>query len=442
MNDKNEQAKRTQDGWANVVTGLGTDIDKRTAFGFRGARRISPQQLSDQFEGDYLTARICELPAREMIRKWVRLDVTEDTEARDAMTTALADLGTAPAFQEAITWSRLFGGGGILMGLMDGGDLDEPVNVERLQSVEWLTPVDRCDLRVKSYFTDPLDARFDRPEFYDLQRTGAASVVVHESRLLIFDGAPLPARARRRRDGWGASVIERADEAMSDYLQGVGGAAHALTDFAQAVIKIQDLADMLAQDNEGLVLQRLRTLQLVKSTLRMIPLDAETEDYTRVATPLSGIPETLDRLAEAVASAVEIPMSILLGRAPAGLNATGEADLRWFYDTISAAQQRLVVPQLRQLVGLLFNASNGPTGGKEPDGWTLETVPLWQLDEKQQAEIRKMTAETDAIYFELGVLAPDEIRSSRFGTESFSTETTISEETAPALTGLPVDGEA
>ena len=53
-----------------------------------------------------------------------------------------------------------------------------------------------------------------------------------------------------------------------------------------------------------------------------------------------------------------------MGQAPAGLNATGDSEIRWFYDRVAARQRRELQPALKRLVKLLFLSKRGPTKGK------------------------------------------------------------------------------
>jgi len=432
--------RRIADGWVNVISELGTDADKRTGFRFRRGR-IDRTALSRRFVTDALTSRIAELPAREMTRKWVRLDVSDDPDAISEMTQEWRRLGVRSKFQEAITWSRLHGGAGIIMFARDDeSDMSTPLNVDSLQEIESLKVVDGDDLKAWKYYQDPDDPeKFDTPELYTLNTVSRSSKVIHETRVLIFDGDPIPNRERRERDGWGASAVERSEQPLEDYLQGAHGIAHALTDFAQAVLKIKGLANMLKHGEDVLVRKRIQMMDRLRSVMKLVPVDADLEDFSRVPTPMAGVPEALDRLAELLSASTEIPIALLLGRSVGGLSDSDSAVIRGFYDSIASKQERLVVPQLTELTHLLFIASDGPTGGEEPDSWLIETVPLWQLDEKEEAEVRKLTAETDRSYLEDGVLHADEVRTSRFGGESYSVETVIDTSLDAALTAADAD---
>ena len=88
------------------------------------------------------------------------------------------------------------------------------------------------------------------------------------------------------------------------------------------------------------------------------------------------------------------------------MNASSDGEIRAFYDTIESAQEREGSPQLKRLIDLIQMSKFGKV---DPDiGFIWQ--PLWSLDEKGQAEVRKINAETDCAYADHQVLDLLEIR--------------------------------
>ena len=89
-----------------------------------------------------------------------------------------------------------------------------------------------------------------------------------------------------------------------------------------------------------------------KSVLNAVILDRD-EMYDKQYTTLAGLPEVIDRFMLQLSGATGIPVTRLYGRSPAGLNATGESDLRNYYDLIEAAQRNRLMPPLRKLINII-----------------------------------------------------------------------------------------
>lgn len=448
------------DAWENVITKLGrSGRDKRLG------TRITPPapntdrtKFEDLYHGDDLFATIAELPAKEMVREWITLNVddsapeddasrTEETSTQDKMIVSkqmmqtLDEIGAQKALFKAMTWGRVFGGGLIFLGADDGAGLDperlaEPLNEDAIRTFNFLTVFDRWEVEIHSEYDNPGHPKFGQPEFYRIQanmstRGGYRQVdhhPIHESRFLRFDGVMTNRRRMLDNDGWSDSIYTRLESLLQDYGIAWTGIAHLLQDFAQAIFKIRGLKDALASDKDNLIIERLATLDLCRSIARAVPLDAEGEEFERKATPVTGLPELMDRFASRVSAAARIPVTLLFGVSPGGLNATGDSDIRLFYDNVKAMQENILRPELETLIRLLFKTADGPTRGKEPENWSFEFNPLWQMNDREQAELRKLTAETDAIYIQNGVLSEEEVAFSRFGGDAFSTETVLDTE--------------
>jgi phage-related protein (TIGR01555 family) len=441
------------DGWLNQITGLGTSRDKRTSNLIKPVLpTVDFQTLDDLFHGDDMAQIIAGKAPEDMVRKWIELTVElgdpglseGESEVSDDMLQALNDLDAKGAYRAALTWANVFGGALIFIGADDGGGSDEdalakPLNEDRIRSVEFLEVFDRFDVQIKSEYADKADLeKFGKPKTYEIvnyQGTHGATlsnVEIHESRFLRFDGPLTSKRRIVRNNGWNDSVYTKLLDVLSDFGSSWGGVAALLQDFAQAIFKMKGLADIVGSDADNIVQGRMQTMDLCRSVMRMIPIDAELEDFERVTTPVSGLAELMDRLMLRMSAAAQMPVTILFGISPAGLNTTAEGDLSIWDDRVSSKQEIDLRPRLTRLIELLFKAADGPTKGKEPEGWEYSFNPLRQPTEKEAAEARKIQMETDTGYIDTNVLEPDEVAQARFGGESYSFETTLDKEARAA----------
>ncbi len=134
-----------------------------------------------------------------------------------------------------------------------------------------------------------------------------------------------------------------------------------------------------------------------------------------------------------MSAAARVPVTILMGQSPAGMNATGESDIRWFYDTIESSQKNTIEPALRRVLMLLMLSKSGPTSGQLPESWSIQFPSLWQMTPEEQANVEKTTAERDAIYLDRGVVTPEEVAVSRFTPDGWKPSTQINIEERVAI---------
>lgn len=474
-------AKRS-DGWVNNILGYNTSRDPRTAHGVVSTW-LSQEEAEEMWEGDDVSARAIEAHPNEMTRRGFDLQIqgedfaaSDPRESEERSRSKTMDKAEAPTFaparvqpkpppeptpeeemtdeakeiseelmgmwedleaddnyREAMEYARAFGGGGIFIGVDDGvADLSKPIREDRIREVRFLTPLTPRELYPNSWYSNPNDKAWGRPALYRMDQDPEGGIStrrsfnVHESRIIRFDGIRTTRRNISLNRGWGGSALGRIQDVIRDFDMAWQGASLTLRDFGVGAVKFKNLAELLAagEDGDKSLTYRLQQMELVKSQLRAMLLD-ESETYEKVNTSLAGLPDMMDKFCLRLAAAVSIPVTMLMGQAPAGLNATGESDIRWFYDYCASLQQRMLRRRQNRLMRLLMLAKKGPTGGREPMKWTIAYRPLWEMTDAQKAELRSKQATTDKLYIDAGVLTPEEVAISRFGGDEWSMETQI-----------------
>lgn len=398
----------------------------------------------------------CAPEMKAMIRAKVRADLASAVFPPDAtaneqesgkelseqMNSQMDDLGVLDKVGDALKAERGYGGSALFPGIIDGvKDLSKPLNYDRIKSVDWLDVLTPLELVPYQWYDDATQANYGQPELYFMQRISignigsTARIPIHESRLIRFPGLVVSRRQLREHWGWGDSVLVRMMEVLRDFQTSWQGAAHLMQDFSQGVMSIQGLAASFASGDPAdanLLQTRAAAVDQGRSIARMIIMDAE-EKFERQATPISGMPDMLDRFCNRLAAAAHMPVTLLMGQAPAGLNATGASDIRSWYDNVGANRERQLKPRLTTLAKMLFAAKEGPTGGEEPEHWTWKFGSLWQPTELEEAQRRYAVAQADALYITAGVLIPEEVAISRYGGDAYSAETHLDRDVREAF---------
>lgn len=321
----------------------------------------------------------------------------------------------------------------------------EPLNEAAIQSVDWLTVFDARELIAVQWYADPGAAKYGEPEVYRLQplslngesilriartekRLGVRQTAqiglatyVHESRIIRFDGVKLTRRLMRMNNGWGDTIYNRILDEIRDFQSSFDSAATLTHDFAQAVVNIDGLAEILAGNQKDVFLARMTALNQGRSVTGAYLLDAKgKEDFERKASNVQGLPELLEQMALRLASTIEVPVTMLMGQSPAGLNATGDSDVRWFYSRVKSRQHSEIEPPLKRLTRLIALARKGPLNGVVPKSFSISFRPLWQLSDLEEAQRRLAVAQGDVAYVNAGIVTPEEVAATRFGGDKFN----------------------
>lgn len=439
------------DGWKSALSGVGyASFDKRETVQFE-ADIVSIPEARDLWRGDALAARIIETVPSESVREGFKFCAGEDNEGLEIAGKVMEKwkkIGALQAIKQARCFERAYGGGAILMGLDDGQtDYTKPLNIKRVRSFDFLTWLEPDEIQPLYWYSNPFKPKYGQPAIYQLSPYSPGASVereaiptrmrqVHESRLIVFHGIQVSRNVSfSMNGGFGDNLFTRCRRTLRDFNMSWSSASVLVMEFATPIFKMKGLDQLIAMDRDDEFKRRIQAAQLARSVLRAMLIDAE-EEFTREQTPVAGIPELLDRFATRLAADADMPVTLLMGQSPAGLNATGESDIRFFYDRTKGSQCVHEVPALEQMTRPMMAAE----GIKPPKEWSIEPNPLWQPSEKEQADTRKVQADTDAIYLDRGVLSPKQVQQNRFTADGGSYSTFLEEDVIDAeYTDLPPD---
>lgn len=386
------------DGLENVVAGLGTDRDKRSYSVWADPRILTRQELENMYRGSWLAKKIVNAVADDMTREW--LHVTFDgEELGTTIEQAEKRFALKRKTNEALKWSRLYGGAVIIIGTRDK-NLAKPLDVKNVRKgdLRYLHVVDRWRLSPAGSLNRDLESpNFGMPDSYVLAES---TVQVHHTRVLRFNGEKLPYFAWLRNAMWDDSVLQHVMDSLMNCDTTTQAIATMMFESNVDVVKSEGLADVLARkDGEAVLTKRFQVAALLKSFNRMLLLDG-TESYEKKQNSFANLDKVIQQFMIDVSGAADIPMTRLFGQSAAGLNATGDNDVRNYYDMVSAKQEAELRPQLEYLYEVLVRSELGHM----PEDFRFDFNPLWQLSETEQATVEKTRAERDQVYINAGVV--------------------------------------
>lgn len=382
------------DGFANAFISRGISQYKKNN-SFFNEQTLGFHELTQLWRNP-LARKIAKLPAQAALKKGF---VIEGDEEKNNIMQALDAIHARSKLIEALTWARFYGRACIFMLMDDGGLEDEPVNYDRLRSIKELMVFDaQCiqeDFSGYLINDDINDENYGKPEWYMITPplTGK-TLYVHHSRLLMFDGEPIPEYERIARNGVGYSCMDGVVKALYRVDTGHSNALNVLERISTSLIKFDGLADILATEGgDEEVQKRLDLIDMARNILNSIALSKE-DDYQTFNIPVSGIENLLDSFAQFLCAESAIPYSLLFGRKQGGMTASAESDLETWYGSVSGIQEEQLGPALEKLVKTIQLCKDGPTHGKELKDWTIKYNPLWEPTEKEKAETERINAET------------------------------------------------
>jgi phage-related protein (TIGR01555 family) len=243
------------------------------------------------------------------------------------------------------------------------------------------------------------------PDWYDPQIWYVMGTEVHTSRLLPFVGRPVPDMLKPAYAFGGLSLSQIAQPYVDIWLRTRQSVADMIHSFSVMVL-MTDLNTILQPGNAASLIARVTLFNTLRDNQGLMLANKDSEDLKNVSASLSGLDHLQAQSQEHVASIARIPLVKYTGLQPTGLNASSEGEIRVYYDTISAGQNRFQRPNLTRV----FNFVQLSLFGEVDPDLTFEFEPLWDLSAKEKSEKEKSDAERDDKYVNMGALDPAEVR--------------------------------
>ena len=388
-----------RDSLRNLMTGLGTGRSKLGNTFFTRSALSDYATVESAYSCNWVAASVVDIPALDATREWrtIQSDGAEEIAAYEQQ------LLMQHKVQKALQWSRVYGGAGIIM--ITDQDLTKPLRVELIKKGELKTLLvfDRTELMAESInYSDVLSETYRKPEYFLINN---GSQRVHTSHVAKFYGRPLPPRLSMSTQGWGDSVLRKCLEDIKEFSASKAGIAELMQEANVDVVTKEGLADELASDQDDSIRKRYELFGMMKSNVRLALLDS-TESYDRKTLALAGVSDVLDSFMTFVSGCSGIPVTKLFGTSAKGMNATGEGDLKNYYDTVRAQQYSCISPEIRALDDVLTRSALGSM----PNGFDYEWNQLYHQDPLQKSQAKLNDSQTHERYLDTGVVDISQVR--------------------------------
>ena len=384
----------TNDGLRNVLTGMGTDRDKRTASNFVYGSLQNLYELEAAYIENWIARQVIDAPVDDATREWRTFSVDEATEIRKAENL----MNLQGVTQEAFKWGGLYGGAGVLM--ITDQPFGTPLDLNKVKkgSLKRLLVLDRMLIVGQDYnVSDPIQSNYLMPEYYLVNGGGQP---IHHSHFVRAPGAKLPIRLRMLNQGWDDSQLRRCMEDVKDAVSAKSGIASLIQEANVDIITKEGLSDALSSgDMDQQVANRYQMFGIMKSMFRLGLLDG-TEEYSRHAASFGGLGDILSSLMEWVSGAAEIPMTRLFGVQSKGMGDSGQGDMNNYYNAIRGKQESDYRQFLESIDQVLIRSALGSM----PEDCQFEWNPLAQPTDTELAQQQLAFSQSDDIRLTQGVV--------------------------------------
>ena len=405
----NTEAVSVQDAFANPLFRLGYGSQSPLEATEYPLTRMTDNYalLNSLYRDSWVVQNVVGLMVDDMLREWYKPKGDITPEMQSALSRVERDTCIRDRINEGLRWGRLYGGAAGLI-LIDGQeDLSRPLDTDLIYpgSFRGLYILDRWQ-----GVTPNMDLVFEGgepvPESYSItDARGNTAANVHHSRLVRFTGRDLPFLERVAELYWGESEVEALYKDVVAH-DNVSANMAALT--FQANINTMEVKglEQLFSIGSSQAQRRFWNVMQAQSVLRSnfgTQLVEEGNKITNTQYTFTGLEEIYESMCLNLCGASHYPMTKLFGRSPSGMDATGESDLKNYYDYVDSQREAKVRPVLQKILPVLAMSA----WGFIPDDLDVIFPPLWTPTATETAEIAQKKAQAIRDTFQAGLFQAD-----------------------------------
>jgi phage-related protein (TIGR01555 family) len=398
------------DSLRNLISQIGVPAKSKSHAWIFEPNCLTQYDVEAAYGSDWLPRKIVDIIPKHCTREWRTWQADQAEELYATEKTLQVRLKV----RKAMIYDRLYGGGALLMGAQTN-DPEKPLDVATIKKGElrYLHALHRYQLTEGDLILDIEDPDFGKPAWYTFnvpEDSKLRDVRIHRSRFVFFISLEPPSNSLMGLStagrGWGQSLLEFIFRAIIRSEAANENSAALMEEAKLDVVSVPNLPSQLGtREGQSRLLTRFALANQLKSSNSMLLLGGE-EKFDRKQISFAGLPELMNAHLQIAAGAAGIPLTVLIGQSPAGLNATGESDTRLFYDAVKEFQ----TTDLQEALGPLDEALVRSTLGSMPEEVVYEWDPLWQLSDSEKATNGKTKIEAISTLNATGLFAPEELR--------------------------------
>ena len=409
------KSQKTIDGFDNFISRVGLNNNNTLSAGTYAFNLITRNRikLEAAYRGSWIVGRVVDSIADDMTKAGIDIVTTEDQSDIKDIQAAMSRLQIWNSVNSIIKWSRLYGGSiGFLQ--IEGQDPSTPLSYDTISKGQFqgIVVYDRWqlypdltqlidfgpDMGLPKYYyvvNNPTSLQFDAT-------TLSGQIKIHHSRVIRGNGIKLPYFQAITEMMWGESILERLWDRLISFDTATMSSANLIERANNRTISIENFREIVGAGGmaqQGLEAQ-FEMMRQFQTNEGMTLLD-KNDTFQTTSYSFAGLSDMLIQFGQQLAGAAETPLVRLFGQSPAGMNATGESDLRTYYDYINAKQESEMRLPFEKIFKVMWPSVYGKPAPKD---LTFTFNALWQMSATEKSTIAATNTQTIIAAEEAGLI--------------------------------------
>lgn len=361
---------------------------------------------------DGLVRSIVETLSDDMTRKGVEFTSEGESDKADQINQLeelMRKYKVVNIFNDAYNKCGYFGGCLVYidMGYLTDAEKAEPLVLDKdvwaRGKFRGFKVIEPCNVSPGLYnATDPTADEYFNPEtWFVLGKT------YHKSRFLYFSNNEVPLLLKPAYNFFGIATSQIVLDYIVNFTKNRESAQRLLNKFSLLVYKT-NMSDYLSGGECTSLQKRTKITATQRDNDSIVLLDKDMEEFEQINTPIGGVSELVQMSLDLLATIAHRPKTILFGDVPKGLSSNDDGSIRAYYDYVLSQNNKIGRNPMEKVLKILELEALGDIDNEI--GFKFKS--LWEMDDKEVAELNNINAQKDVAYITSGVLSPEEVRKS------------------------------
>ena len=361
---------------------------------------------------DGLVRSIVETLSDDMTRKGIEFTSEGESDKADQINQLeelMRKYKVMNIFNEAYNKCGYFGGCLVYidMGYLTDAEKAEPLVLDKdvwtRGKFRGFKVIEPCNVSPGLYnATDPTADEYFNPEtWFVLGKT------YHKSRFLYFSNNEVPLLLKPAYNFFGIATSQIVLDYIVNFTKNREAAQRLLNKFSLLVYKT-NMSDYLSGGECTSLQKRTKITATQRDNDSIVLLDKDMEEFEQINTPIGGVSELVQMSLDLLATIAHRPKTILFGDVPKGLSSNDDGSIRAYYDYVLSQNNKIGRLPMEKVLKIFELEALGDVDNEI--GFKFKS--LWEMDDKEVAELNSINAQKDVAYITSGVLSPEEVRKS------------------------------
>lgn len=339
------------------------------------------QLLSELYVEHGIVQTLVDLPVDDAFRGGLDIVCDEmDQDDIEDLNYRLEREGILEDFTQAKKWTRLYGGGALI--IVNDEDPKTEFKVENVKQGDKIVfkPVDMWELYYGVTKVEDLDGPdiAKHPDYYNYY-----GKQIHKSRVLRMEGKQAPSLIRPKLRGWGVSIIEPVVRSYNQYLKSVNLSFEVLDEFKVDIYGIEGFnTALMSPGGSDKVTRRVQMANVLKNYQNALVMDNK-DKFESKQISFSGLAEIMREIRMQIAADLRMPLTKLFGMSAAGFN-SGEDDIENYNAMIETEIRSKSKKDLLKVIEICC----AMWFGYVPENLKINFEPLRVLSAEQEENIK------------------------------------------------------